>query len=421
MPAVCFYFQVHQPHRLRRYSVFDTDERYVDDAKNAEIMRKVAEKCYRPATRVLLEQVRRHAGAFRIAFSLSGTALEQMESYAPDALESFRALVATGHVELLNETYHHSLACLYSPAEFEDQVRLHARKVHSVFGQTPTVFRNTELLYSNAIVGQIAALKDASGKGMFNAMLCEGTVRELARRSAGWVYRPPGDVRGRDGRPFALLTKNYRLSDDIAFRFSNRAWEGWPMTPQAFAKAIADQKADEVVNLFMDFETFGEHQWSDTGIFDFLSGLPSAVLAQRGTRFLTPSEVAREHETRAVLDVPNPTSWADTERDASAWCGNAMQQNALAELFALEKPIKHLVSRAGGQAEASARAILLDWRRLTTSDHAYYMSTKWFADGDVHQYFSPYESPYDSYINFMNVLDSLRARVDRLGGVVASA
>lgn len=419
MPAVCFYFQVHQPHRLRRYSVFDTDERYFDDAKNAEIMRKVAEKCYRPATRVLLEQVRRHAGAFRIAFSLSGTALEQMESYAPDALESFRALVATGHVELLGETYHHSLASLYSPAEFEDQVRLHVRKVHAVFGHTPTVFRNTELLYSNAIAAQIAALKDASGKGMFNAMLCEGTVRELARRSAGWVYRPPGDVRGRDGHPFAILTKNYRLSDDIAFRFSNRAWEGWPLTPQAFARAIADQKADEVVNLFMDFETFGEHQWSDTGIFEFLAGLPSAVLAQRGTRFLTPSEVAREHQTRAVLDVPNPTSWADTERDTSAWCGNAMQQNALAELFALEKPIKHLVLRAGGQAEALARAILLDWRRLTTSDHAYYMSTKWFADGDVHQYFSPYESPYDSYINFMNVLDSLRARVDRLGGVIA--
>lgn len=421
MPAVCLYFQVHQPHRLRRYSVFDTDERYFDDAKNAEIVRKVAEKCYRPATRALLEQVRRHAGAFRIAFSITGTVLEQLESFAPDALECFRALVGTGHVELLAETYHHSLASLYSPAEFEDQVRLHTRKIQSVFRQSPSFFRNTELLYSNQIASDVASMRDSTGKAMFSGVLCEGTVRELARRPAGWVYRPPGDLRGRDGRPFALLTKNYRLSDDIAFRFSNRAWEGWPLTPQTFAKAIAEQKADEVVNLFMDFETFGEHQWADTGIFEFLRALPNAVLAQRGTRFLTPSEVARDIEPRGILDVPGTTSWADTERDASAWQGNAMQQNALSELYALEKPIKMIVARASGPAEIKAAALLTDWRRLTTSDHAYYMSTKWFADGDVHQYFSPYESPYDSYINFMNVLDSLRARVERLGGPATPA
>jgi alpha-amylase len=388
MASVCMYFQVHQPYRLRRYSVFDTDRFYFDDLKNAEICRKVAHKCYLPANRVLLDLIRRHDGKFRVGFSISGVALEQFGQYVPEAIDSFVALAQTGCVEFLAETYHHSLASLYSQSEFHTQVAEHTKQIQKLFGQTPRVFRNTELVYDDNL-GKLIA-----GMG-YSACLAEGADHVLGHRTSTQLYHPPG-VPG-----LKLLLKNYRLSDDIAFRFSNRAWEHWPLTADKFARFVAEtDKTGVCCNLFMDYETFGEHQWADTGIFDFLSHLPGSLLAA-GNAFVTPSELAAKFDAVGPLETPNPTSWADSERDASAWIGNAMQSNALHELYRNEAA---LIARNDPE-------LLRDWRRLQTSDHFYYMCTKYFSDGDVHRYFSPYESPYDSYINFMNVLDNITTRM----------
>jgi len=392
MPDVCLYFQVHQPYRLRRYSVFDSDSVYFDDHANAEVCRKVAAKCYCPANALLLDLVRRHGGAFRVAFSVTGVALEQFERYAPEALDGFRRLADTGRVEFLAETYHHSLASVYSPAEFDAQVALHAARVAELFGQRPRVFRNTELVYDDALGRRLGAMGYA-------ACLTEGADHVLGpNRSPHATYHPPGEPDG-----VRLLLRDYRRSDDVAFRFSDRSWSQWPLTAEAFAASIhrADGgRAGACVNLFMDYETVGEHQWAETGIFQFLEHLPAAVLGGGGG-FVTPSELANHQPPVGPLEVPQTISWADTERNLSAWVGNAMQSNAVRELYALERP---LLARGDPQ-------LIEDWRRLQTSDHFYYMSTKYFADGQVHKYFSPYESPYDSYINYMNVLDDLAARV----------
>jgi len=387
MPSVCFYFQVHQPTRLRHYTVFDTDDRYFDENKNAAICRKVANKCYLPMNRLLLKLIHQHKGRFRIAFSLTGVVLEQLERYAPEVLSTFHALAETGCVEFLAETYYHSLSFLYSRREFVEQVKRHMEAMESLFGQTPTVFRNTELIYNNDLALLIEAM------GCFDAILAEGADHVLGYRNANFVYRPKGC------RHAKLLMKNYSLSDDVAFRFSNRQWAEWPLTAEKFARWInAVNGNGQVVNLFMDYETFGEHQWEDTGIFDFMRHLPDEVLRHPDNNFLTPSEVAARYEAMDTVDVPHVVSWADTERDLSAWLGNPMQSNAIHELYRLEKKIK----RAGDPQ------VLSDWRKLQTSDHFYYMCTKYFADGDVHKYFNPYDSPYDSYINFMNVLDHLQ-------------
>ncbi|MBY0113522.1 MAG: glycoside hydrolase family 57 protein [Phycisphaerales bacterium] len=425
MPSVVFYFQVHQPFRLRRYSVFDTDPNYFDDSKNAEICRKVASRCYLPATRLLLDLVKRFDGALKLSFSISGTALEQFEAFAPEVLDVFRELSRTGCCEFLGETYHHSLAFVYSREEFREQVELHSRRIQHHFGQTPSVFRNTELIYSNALAYELSLMTDAAGRRRWLGALCEGTDAHLGYRKPTVVYKPPKhdghDLLGRDGKPLGLLLKNYRFSDDIAFRFSNRGWGEWPLTPEKFAGWI-NALDGPVCNLFMDYETFGEHQWVDTGIFGFLAALPEKVLSGGGG-FLTPSEALTQHAPAGEFDVPSFSSWADTERDLSAWNGNAMQANALDEAFKLEKPLKDKVARllkeakgAGANAPATRRLeaaahLLSDWRRLTTSDHFYYMCTKYFADGDVHKYFNPYDSPYDSYINYMNVLDNVRTRL----------
>lgn len=436
MTCVVFYFQVHQPFRLRRYSVFDSDPFYFDDSKNAEICRKVASKCYLPATRLVLDLVRRHEGKFRIAYSISGTALEQFESFAPEVLDLFRELARTGCVEFLAETYYHSLAFNYTPDEFRSQVDLHSAKIKSLFGHAPAVFRNTELIYSNTLARELSLMTDASGQRRFYGVLAEGTDRNLGYRTPTCVFKPPKfqghDLVGRDNRPFGLLLKNYRLSDDIAFRFSNRGWSEWPLTPEKFAGWITDLDApdkrektakatESLCNLFMDYETFGEHQWADTGIFQFLDALPQKLLSgAHPNRFITPTEALKEFAPLAEFDVPEFTSWADSERDLSAWRGNAMQSNALEEIFRLEKPIKEKLAKSqlelkGADPNAARRAesasrLLDDWRKLTTSDHFYYMCTKYFADGDVHKYFNPYDSPYDSYINFMNALDNVRTR-----------
>lgn len=375
--------------RLRHYTVFDTDENYFDDHKNASICRKVAHKCYLPANRLLLDLVRKYDGQFRIAYSITGVVLEQFEAYCPEVMSTFDALAATGCVEFLGETYYHSLSFLYSRAEFTEQIDKHTKTIEYLFGQTPRVFRNTELIYNNQLAAAVAAT------GRFDGVIAEGADHILGYRSPNFVYRPQGCDN------LKLLLKNYALSDDIAFRFSNRNWSQWPLTADKFANWIHDANGNgQVINLFMDYETFGEHQWADTGIFEFLSHLPGSVLRHPDNSFKTPSEVIHAYEAMDTIDVPHLISWADTERDLSAWLGNAMQSNAIHELYRLERAV-----RASRDPD-----ILSDWRKLQVSDHFYYMCTKYFADGDVHKYFNPYDSPYDSYINFMNVLDNLRGR-----------
>ncbi len=421
MASVVFYFQVHQPYRLRRYSVFDTDPFYFDDSANRAILEKVAEKCYAPATRMMLDLIKRHEGRFRIAFSMTGSVLDQIERWAPAVLDLFREAAETGCVEFLGETYHHSLAFLYSREEFVEQVALHTARVEELFGQTPRVFRNTEFTYNNDMAHFVSEMRDATGGTRWKGMLAEGVDRVLAHRSPNYVYRPPSTGEGATpGRAFALLLKNYRLSDDIAFRFSNRDWAEWPLTPEKFAKWVDHVNGDgSVCNLFMDYETLGEHQWADTGIFDFMDRLPAAILSagKGGNDFLTPGEALDRYAPVGEYDCPHMISWADTERDLSAWLGNAMQSNALTEVFKMERSVREShreAMRSGGPARVEHDTQLLnDWRRLTTSDHFYYMCTKYFADGDVHRYFNPYDSPYDSYINFMNVLDNLRTRLDQ--------
>ncbi|MEM9752732.1 MAG: glycoside hydrolase family 57 protein [Planctomycetota bacterium] len=396
MPAVCFYFQLHQPDRLRRYSVFDAASDYFDDTHNAAILRKVASKSYLPGLRRLHELAVRMGGDFRLALSVTGSLIEQCRRWSPEVIEWLEKLAETGCVEFLTETSHHSLSHLFSDEEFDAQIALHVELMDELFGQRPTVFRNTELIYNDALATRL--LED----GRFLGVLCEGADAILQGRSANHVYRS-GAAPG-----LSVLLKNHRLSDDIAFRFSDPSWAGYPLTAEKYAGWIVDEPGD-VVGLFMDFETFGEHQWEPTGIFDFLSGLPRALM-DAGVPMLTPSEVLDECDPQGSIQSKSVVSWADTERDASAWLGNAMQTNAAGELYKLESAIKQALLEAQDGHRPSAEALLRDWRKLTTSDHFYYMCTKYYADGEVHKYFSPYASPYDAYINFMNVLDHLRTR-----------
>jgi alpha-amylase len=383
MPDICFYFQVHQPYRLRRYRVFDigTGTGYFDDDANRGILRRVADKCYLPATRLLTEAIRRSEGRFRVALSLSGVLLDQLEADAPDALAEFQGLVATGGVELLGETFYHSLSALRDPEEFRAQVELHRAAVERHFGRRPTVFRNTELIYDDAVAPLVAGLG-------YSAILVEGAERVLGWRSPNYVYESasaPG---------LRLLPRNYRITDDVGFRFSNRDWDGWPLTADRWTDWIS-RSAESSIHVFMDYETFGEHQWAETGIFEFLRHLPD-TLARRNIACVHPSTLAARTPS-GTLSFPVATSWADVERDTSAWLGNRMQRAAFERLYRLGPAVKALGDP--GRLEA--------WRRLTTSDHCYYMCTKWFADGDVHKYFNPHESPYDAFVAFMNALTDL--------------
>ncbi len=417
MTSVCFYFQVHQPHRLRRYTVFDTDPFYFDNDKNREICLKVANKCYRPTTSLLLDLVKRHEGRFRVSFSITGTVLDQFEAYCPDVIDLFKELADSGCCEFLGETYYHSLSFLYSRKEFAHQVDMHTQRIQDLFGHTPRVFRNTELIYNDDLGHFVNSMTDADGTPRFRGMICEGVDHLLGYRSPNYVYKPPTTGVGYNGKPFGLLLKNYRLSDDIAFRFSDRNWAEWPLSADRFADWVNQINGDGYLcNLFMDYETFGEHQWEDTGIFGFLNSLPEKIfdVAPGENHFNTPSEAFDQFEPVGNYETTQMISWADTERDLTAWLGNAMQSNALQELYKLEQAVKDkmTVAKASGDADDLKEAAHLadDWRMLTTSDHFYYMCTKYWADGDVHKYFSPYDSPYDSYINFMNVLDNVRAR-----------
>ncbi|MCE5280394.1 MAG: glycoside hydrolase family 57 protein [Planctomycetaceae bacterium] len=389
MASIVFYFQVHQPYRLRRYTIFDTAPTYFDDTHNEFVCKKVAEKCYLPANAVMQELIERHGGAFRVSYSLTATVIDQFRRWAPEALDSFKRLADTGCVEFIAETYYHSLAFLYNREEFVAQTKMHRELVEELFGQRPRVFRNTELTYNN----DVARVVEDMG---FDAILTEGADHILGFRSPNFIYRPPNCDHLR------LMMKNYRLSDDIAFRFSNRGWAEWPLTTEKFARWV-DQinGCGYVCNLFMDYETFGEHQWADTGIFDFLRALPAKVMSGGKNDFQTVSQALDRYEPSGQIDVPHMISWADTERDLSAWLGNSMQANALHDVYALADEVL-----ATGDMD-----LIHDWRRLQTSDHFYYMCTKWFSDGDVHKYFNPYESPYDAYINYMNILDNVRTRI----------
>ncbi|MHC4842505.1 MAG: glycoside hydrolase family 57 protein [Planctomycetota bacterium] len=389
MASVCFYFQVHQPMRLRHYTVFDQHEHYFDEHKNGEICRKVANKCYLPANRLMLELIDRYEGRFKIAYGITGVLIEQLMAYAPEVMSTFDALAQTGCVEFLAETYYHSLSYISSHREFKEQIEKHIETIENYFGQTPRIFRNTELIYDN----DLALLIESMDR--FDAIITEGADHILGYRSPNFVYQPQGC------KDLKLLLKNYWLSDDIAFRFSNRGWKQWPLTAEKFSNWVSSVNGNGyAVNLFMDYETFGEHQWEDTGIFNFLRHLPEQVFKHPDNDFKTPTEVVQTYQPVGVINVPHLISWADTERDLSAWLGNAMQSNAIHELYVLEERIKKIKDAK----------LLEDWRRLQTSDHFYYMCTKWFADGDVHKYFNPYDSPYDAYINFMNILGNLRQR-----------
>ena len=389
MPSVCFYFQVHQPFRLKHYTVFDKSPTYFDTDKNEEICLKVANKCYLPTNRLLLDLIKRHEGRFKIAFSITGVLLEQFNKYCPEVMDTFHALADTGCVEFLGETYYHSLSFLYSRTEFVEQVHKHSDIIEEYFGQKPRVFRNTELIYNNDLAHTISAMGD------FDAIITEGADQILKDRSPNFVYAPPGNDK------IKLLLKNYNLSDDIAFRFSNRGWKEYPLFADKFAKWVNRFNGNgQAINLFMDYETFGEHQWEDTGIFNFLEHLPGEILKHPDNDFKTPSEVIDAYDAVDTVDIRQMISWADAERDLTAWLGNAMQSNALHEVYRIERLIK----------DAKNERLLSDWRKLQTSDHFYYMCTKYFSDGDVHKYFSPYDSPYDSYINYMNVLSNLRNR-----------
>ncbi|MBN1544850.1 glycoside hydrolase family 57 protein [Candidatus Woesearchaeota archaeon] len=390
MVSVCFYFQVHQPFRMRKYSIFEIGKKddYFDDEKNIEVLRKVARKCYLPANSLMLELLESHP-EFKISYSLSGVFIEQCEKWAPEVIESFRKLVATGRVELLTETYYHSLSYIFSKEEFREQVMLHRKKIKEVFGCEPKIFRNTELIYNN----EIANFVESMG---FKGIIAEGWDPILGWRSANFVYRP------KTTKSIRLLMKNYKLSDDIAFRFSNRGWEEWPLTTDKFCQWVNSYNGNgECINLFMDYETFGEHQWEDTGIFEFMRHLPGELLKHPDNNFKTPSEVIDTYEPKDEIDCHSMISWADIERDLSAWLGNRIQQSSASRLYSLEKDIK----------KTDDSRLLDDWRKLQTSDHFYYMCTKWFNDGDVHKYFNPYDSPYDSFINFMNVINDVVLRI----------
>ncbi|MBO4614582.1 MAG: glycoside hydrolase family 57 protein [Bacteroidales bacterium] len=391
MRSICFYFQVHQPFRLKKYRFFDigNDHNYYNDYENRTIMRKVAEKCYLPANQLMLDLVNEYGDNFKIAYSLSGTVIDQFELYAPDVLESFQKLFATGRVELLDETYSHSLSALRPEDVFEYQVNRHRKKVKELFGLQPKIFRNTELIYSDEIGEKVAKLG-------YEGMLTEGARHIMGWKSPNYLYCNVVNPK------LKLLLKNFKLSDDIAFRFSNSAWEEYPLTAEKYVAWLnAIDPNEEVINLFMDYETFGEHQWKETGIFDFMRALPEKVFKYSDYQFHTPSEVVAKYNPVGKLNVPYPISWADEERDLTAWLGNELQNEAFENLYKLFERVKEL----------DDPELWRDWLYLQTSDHFYYMCTKWFSDGDVHKYFNPYDSPYEAFINYMNILSDFRIRL----------
>lgn len=393
MTSICFYFQVHQPYRLRQFTFFDIGYRdnVFDDIKNRNVLNKVAEKCYLPANQIFYNLIKKYNGAFKISYSLSGVTLEQFENWRPDVLDSFKKLVDTGCVELLSETYYHSLSYLYSKEEFKKQIQQHKEKIKQLFGIEPVVFRNTELIYNNEIASYISQLG-------YKAIIAEGVEKLLGYKSPNYIHHPP------ENSNFPILLKNYKLSDDIAFRFSDRHWKEFPLNAETYAHWIHSiAGSGDVVNLFMDYETFGEHQWAETGIFDFVKALPGEFLKSGKYKFATPHELNEKLQPVGAIHVPYPISWADEERDVTAWLGNDLQNEAFGKLYSLEETVR----------KCNDPDLLKAWSYLQTSDHFYYMCTKWFSDGDVHKYFNPYGTPYEAFINYMNVLSDFILQVEK--------
>ena len=395
--GITLYLHVHQPWRLRQYSVFDTAQRhdYFSDGhnpaqNNQQIFHKIARKSYLPMNALLQKMLRKYPD-FKLSLSMSGTFLEQAQQFNPEVLESFKRLVATGRVEILSSPYHHSLAFFYSLQEFETQIELHRQAIRRIFGVETRILANTELAYNDQLA-KWAENHDFSG------VLAEGWDPILDWRSPNYVYRPSGTEK------IGLLLKNYRLSDDLAFRFSNRNWNGWPLTAEKFnAWAMDSLQHAPLLNLFMDYETFGEHQWSETGIFDFFESFVGCWLNNPDNTFYTVSEALSAQRPVGEISMPSPVTWADSERDLTAWNGNDLQSEALRYLYDLESSI----------LSSGDESLISDWRRLQTSDHLYYMCTKWFTDGDVHAYFSPYDSPYDAFLYYMNAIRDVRWRLSQ--------
>lgn len=393
--GLSLYFHVHQPYRIRQYSVFDIGQNHdyfsqsdTSQLNNRLIFERVADKSYIPMTDLLLRLLNKHS-EFSFSLSITGSFLDQAEAFSPEVIQQFKKLTETGRVEILGETYNHSLAFFYSRREFEEQVRLHKEKVKSLFGVSTTSFRNTELAYND----DLALWAEQAG---YKAIIAEGWDTSLGWRSPNFTYRPEGTDK------ISLHLKNYRLSDDIAFRFGDRAWKSWPLTAEKYIDWInASLRDSPLLNLFMDFETFGEHQWSDTGIFTFFEKFINTWSQKENSCFYTISEAARNLTPVANLSMPQTTTWADSERDLSAWLGNSMQQEAVKILYDLEKDV----------LRTNDQKLIQDWRHLQSSDHLYYMATKWLSDNDIHVYFSPYESPYDAFLAFMNAMRDVRWRV----------
>lgn len=387
MKSICMYFQVHQPRRLRWFWP-ESEPGYFNDAANKEIFIKVARHCYWPATETVLSLIKRYKDRFRVTYSLSGTFLDQCKEYQPGLIDLFNMLADTGCVEFLDETYYHSLSSLFEDrSEFVEQVKMHREAMYDLFGYRPSSFRNTELIYSNGIA------KEADRMG-YRAILVEGIESIRGLKSPNYIYQAhDSDIR--------VLPRNYSLSDDISFRFSSREWDQYPLTADKWSKWAAGSRGD-TMNIFMDYETFGEHQWEETGIFWFLKALPGEAF-KRGMSFATVTETAKKFKPKSSIDVPDkrPVSWADLERDTSAWMGNDMQRRCFREAMLLGPYVKKT-----GDSE-----LIRAWRNLLTSDHIYYICTKWLADGDVHSYFSHHSSPFDAGVNYAAVLYDFKSRV----------
>jgi alpha-amylase len=399
MRSICLSFQVHQPFRLRTYRFFNIgeDHQYYDEYQNRYIARRVAEKCYIPANKMLLDLIKEYGDAFKVSFSISGTALDQFAQYTPEVLKSFRQLAETGSVEFIAAPYAHSLSALNNQDEFIRQVDLHRKAIRGYFGQDPVTFRNTEMIYSDRI-GEIVAEMG------FSAMLTEGAKHILGWKSPNYLYCNAINPK------LKVLLRNFRLSDDIAFRFSTQAWSEWPLTTEKFTGWLNKiDPAEEVVNIFLDYEAIGERQWKESGIFDFFKSLPHAVFKHTNFTFANPSEVAKNLQPVSAIHVTHPISWADEERDLTSWLGNELQDEAFSKLYSI----------AGQVTQTGDPDIIKDWQYLQTADHLYYMCTKWFSDGAVHKYFNPYPSPYEAFINYMNVLSDFLIRVENAVNVPA--
>ena len=392
MKTICFYFQIHQPFRLKRYRFFDigSDHYYYDDFNNEEIIKDIARKSYLPANQVLLDMIRANEGRFKVAFSISGVALEQLEIYVPEFIESMKSLADTGCVEFLSETYSHSLSSLKDPDEFERQVKMHREKIQTLFGQTPTVFRNTELIYSDEIGSLISQLG-------FKGAITEGAKHILGWKSPNYVYSSA------ENPDLKLLLKNSKLSDDICFNFSKYDWSEYPLTADKYMNWIASlPEGEDVINLFMGYEALGSMQPASTGIFEFMKALPRFA-SEHQISFSTPSEVIANYPSAGIFSVTHPISWADEERDTSAWLGNVLQKDACNRLYSIGERVRL----------CQDRRLLQDWDYLQSSDHFYYMSTKRKSDGAMHKLFSPYDSPYEAFTNYMNVLSDVILRVQQ--------